>query len=221
MKTTAGNGITVDSFNRAAWLSLAILTLAVPAKALDGTFKVTERWSVTVTYRSVGPTHWSGVKRFGGRQTGTLVVSDGHYLLNNASGMDLADDRYDQFLDRWIYNDSQGYSISGGPAFVPVSERNGYLLVFLGAFVVKVPLLYSGELVEPAIWDPDREYTAHGRSLASISGGAKLIGGQWEVSASSTLSLQPSAGGGNGPEITISVEVDGGVQFLPTSMVSR
>ncbi len=205
MNTTTGNGTSIGCLNRAAWLSLAILTLTMPAKAVvNGTFKVTENWSVTLTYKGFGPNNYSGVKHFSGQKTGTIVVANGHYLLKNATGMHLSGGTSD-LMDRSIYEDRGSYSISGGFVFGPAYGRKAYGLVFAGAFMVKVPLI-DGEV--PVFWRW-HDYEGHGSSLASISGGGDMIGEKLVADVSSTLSLQPSAGGGGGPEITISVEVDG------------
>ena len=68
-------------------LLLVILVIALPAWAVDGTFKVTETWDVTLEYSDWGSSGYTGTKHFSGTQTGTIVITDGSYTLLDKSGV--------------------------------------------------------------------------------------------------------------------------------------
>jgi len=129
---------------RAAWLPLALLTLAMPARAVDGTFKVTEKWSVTLTYSGFGPrtiagSNGSAANRPARSWSRTAITGSTMPPAYHWSEGDL------DLMGRQISGGSGGYSISGGLVFGPAYGQKAYGLVFLGAFVVKVPLV-DGEV---------------------------------------------------------------------------
>jgi hypothetical protein len=176
--------------SRISVLSCALFMLALPARAIDGVFTVVEDWSVRIQYYEFGRDDYSGSKRFHGRQTGTVVIRDGHYRLTNRTGLQFGSE--DDLLERTITTDPDfgGFYIEGGEPFLAAPGR-AYGIIFLGCFAVKVPLL-AGE-VPP--FEDGFFYSAYGDSSSEISGAGEVTDGgeTMTVVVSSTLSLRPQS----------------------------
>lgn len=162
------------------------LLLVEPAWALDGVFTVTEDWSVTLEYDNFAGGRFTGVKHFSGRETGTLVIHNGDYKLINRTGLQIQGN--DRLLARSIDCFGDSCSIDGYYAFGPGYNARAYGILFLGCFVVKVPLV-DGEV--PIFYDFDY-FEAYG-DLSSMRGGGDMIGSSLTATVSSTLSITPKS----------------------------
>jgi hypothetical protein len=151
------------------------------ACAVEGTFDAVETWSVTLSYRDWNG--FTGTREFTGQERGRIFIRDGVYTLANKvghhlSGVNLA------LIKREIASDGNQYSIQGGDVIAPVLGAPASAAVFLGAFIVSVPLL-DGEIptfegVEP--------YAASGEA-ATITGGGAMTSPSLTASVQSELSL--------------------------------
>src|SRR5262245_40602984 len=121
-----------------AWAGLA----PGHAGAAEDTFEVVETWSVTLAYRDWGG-GFTGTRLFSGRETGRVTVRDRTYLLANRVGHHLVG--VDPTLTkRAIVPNGDGYSIYGSNVFAPVLGATTHAIVFLGAFMLSVPLVDGG-----------------------------------------------------------------------------
>jgi hypothetical protein len=168
---------------------LGFLVAAACAQSVDGTYKATETWSATLTYWHFGSPPATGPRVSSGTQTGTIVITNGQYTTVDQSGVSWDSGGLD-LKSRTCYWDGFNYEISGSYVFAPVYGSTAKGLVFLGCFVVSVPLV-DGEV--PIFWDYD-EYSANGTSLSAIAGGGDMIGDKLTVTVSSTVSLQKAVG---------------------------
>ena len=171
--------------NLTSRLSVAILLMATPTLAVDGTFTATESWSVTLDYSNWGDSY-TGTQHFSGTQSGTIVIVDGNYTLLDRSGVAWASPGLD-LKSRSISGDATSYRISGNYIFGPGFSRG---IVFLGAFVVSVPLVVG----EPPLFYRFDTYSGYGTDLSFISGGGDMIAEDLTVTVSSTLSLRKVVG---------------------------
>jgi len=175
---------TLFSRTKAGGREASALGLFVPS----GTYHVTENWRVTLEYNEFGDNGYSGTKVFSGTQTGTLVIENGSYTLVNKTGFRFSGgDSY--LLDREIEGDPSAYYISGSYAFGPAYGASAKGIVFLGAFVVSVPLL-DGEI--PVFTGYDY-FAAHGPASAVLGGGS-MRGPSLTARVSTTLSLDKVVG---------------------------
>jgi len=183
------------------FLTACIILLGVSLPAADGTFTVTEKWNVTVTYSGTAGT---GVFRSSGTEKGTVHIKNGNYTLINHTGGSLAgmDDQGS------VFESKSGYKVSAEEVFYAVGQkgRGLYAVVRLGCFTVLAKLRGTGEV--PTIGWKNEIYAASGPTLSALRGSAFFINATETIrlDASSTISLQPS-GGPDG--ITINVDVDG------------
>lgn len=171
-----------------ASVSLMIFAGTSPGIAVDGTYTVTESWSATLQY-----SHWadgiSTTKYYSGTQSGTLVISAGNYHLIDRSGVPWASPGRD-LTKRSIYDSGFGCSVSGSYVFGAAFGADAHGILFLGGFVVSVPLI-DGEV--PIFYDYDT-YSGSGTTLTSIHGGGYMKGMSLTVTVSSTLSLRKVVG---------------------------
>jgi hypothetical protein len=131
--------------------AISVLSTATFTFAVEGTFNVTEAWRVTLTYENFGR-GYTGVKVFSGTQQGTIAVNEeGHYDLIDRTGVRWGSTRQD-LTARWLYQGGGFYYVSGNYPFAPAFGLQSYGIVFLGCFIVKVPLV-GGEV--PAFFDFD------------------------------------------------------------------
>jgi len=171
---------------------VSVLALVISATsqlwALDGAFKASETWSVTLEYSDYG-TGFTGTKNFTGTQTGTIIITADQYTLLDKSGVHWSAPGED-LTSRSIYYSGNSYSVSGSYVFAPAFGSSARGIVFLGGFVVSVPLL-DGEI--PAFYRFDT-YSGYGYGLDSIQGGGDMVAGDLIATVSSTLSLQKIVG---------------------------
>jgi hypothetical protein len=167
--------------------SLLACTIAAcigwPAHAVDGTFTVTEEWSVTLEYDQFGNHGFTGTRQFSGRETGTLIITGDTYTLINRTGFQIQVDP--EIKERSIYCPGASCSINGDFAFAPAFGARAYGVLFLGCFMVKVPLI-DGEV--PAFYDFEY-FSAFGPSLASMEGSGQMVGISLRATVRSSLSL--------------------------------
>ncbi len=172
-------------------LALVLFTplQARAAVAVDGTFNMVETYSVTFNYDNFANSY-TGTKTFSGRTSGKVTIQNGTYSLVNKTGLQLAG-LSSGLTERMMTEDAGTYSINGGHVFAPGYAAKAYGILFLGAFIVKVPLV-DGEV--PAFFSSE-SYAGSGPST-SVIGGGRMRGVSLTVTVSSTLSL---AGGGGNP----------------------
>ena len=159
------------------------------ALAIDGTFTVTEKWTVKLTYSHWADRNYSGVKQYSGTQTGKIVVNGGGYVLLDQSNLPVGG-LGSSLTDRSIFDSGSGYSISGGYVFGAAFDATAHGIVFLGCFVVSVPLI-DGEF--PAFSAFDR-YSASGSSLTAIAGSGSMRSSSLTAEVSSTMTWVPIGG---------------------------
>ena len=123
-------------------LLLCLLVRTVVAfPGVDGTFTVTEEWSVTLEYTDFADT-FTGTKHFEGTQSGTVHVSNGQFQIIDRTGIAWSAPGQNQSLkSRSVSMNGGNYSIRGGYVFAPGFGTKAYGLVFGGCFAVKVPLV--------------------------------------------------------------------------------
>ncbi len=169
------------------WASM--LGAGVPGRALDGTFNVTEDWKVTLSYSHWGDQDYSGTKTVSGTQTGKIIMTNGRYQLVDKAGIPggaPADE-----AGRVLSATSSGYSISGGKVMPALAAGSSlYGLVYLGAFIVKVPII-DGEIPTFTGYTP---YGADGDTLQALAGFGDMRGFDLDVTVESTIAfvLAPS-----------------------------
>jgi hypothetical protein len=168
-------------------VSLRLLIGSAGAQTVSGTYRVTESWVVTLEYDHFAG--YTGTKHFSGKQTGTLVITDGAYKLINQTGVTISSMNA-SLLSRTIYSYYGGAGISGDYPFAPAYGAGAYGLVFLGCFAVKVPLV-DGEI---PVFYRYHDYSAYGDSLSSLSGGGDMIGEKLRATVSSTITLSKVPG---------------------------
>jgi hypothetical protein len=170
-------------FQQLAFWVLSVILLPLSAAAVDGTYTVTERWTVTIEYdRFEG---FTGTKVYRGTQTGTIRVVNGRYVALDRSGVAWASPGRN-LKGRSMYYDGFSYHISGDFVFAPAYGQTVRGIVFLGAFVVSVPFR-DGHI--PAFYRYE-DYSASG-PLSSISGGGNMLAGDVDVYVESTMSWSP------------------------------
>ncbi|MBI3414509.1 MAG: immunoglobulin domain-containing protein [Verrucomicrobia bacterium] len=166
-----------------------MLLSSTPALAIDGTFTVTETWKVKLTYSHWGDQNYSGVQQFSGTQVGKIVVNGGSYVVLDQSNLPVGG--LDSSLtSRTISPNVGGYSISGGYVFGAAFDATAHGIVFLGCFVVSVPLI-DGEV--PVFSGFDR-YSAFGSSYASINGSGSMKGSGLTAEVTSSITWVPTSG---------------------------
>ena len=171
-------------------LLLCLLVRTVVAfPGVDGTFTVTEEWSVTLEYTDFADT-FTGTKHFEGTQSGTVHVSNGQFQIIDRTGIAWSAPGQNQSLkSRSVSMNGGNYSIRGGYVFAPGFGTKAYGLVFGGCFAVKVPLV-DGEV--PA-FERFQTYSGSGPADA-IEGGGNMIGGSLKAYVSSTVTFREVVG---------------------------
>ena len=164
---------------------------------VDGTYSVTESWTVTTHIGAGANTTYSGT------ETGTLVVSNGGYdQINHTSAATLTGLHTTQVIGY----DGSAYSIEGAypfSAIVQDASANIYAVIQLSFFVIQVPLpedlgFSAGDAAR------SKRFATTGTSLGRLSGAGSYVdvnapastsGYLNGVDASSTASLTLTGGG--------------------------
>jgi hypothetical protein len=173
---------------------------------INGAFPVTESWSVTVYLgngSSLVPITYTG------KESGTLMVTNGTYNQINASGVA---DISRLNTSRTIYYDGTHYDIPGGcPLSGDVGDSGSfYAIVPLTYFVIKVPIGSTGgfSLGDGGL---SSEFDVSGTSLTSLTGSGTYVDGNApdttvdyvnEVDATSAASLAVSPSDITSPTLT-------------------
>jgi hypothetical protein len=170
--------------------------LAQSVASLNGSYPVTESWSVT-THIGNGTTVTSTT--YTGKETGTLVVNNGSYTQINHTGASLPSGLNTTMT---IYYDGHNYNISGAYPFSAFGSGPAgyYAVIQLSFFVILVPLGTDSDI--PNLYPSESSvFTTTGTSLTSLSGAGKMVdqaaaygpitdlGFVNEIDASSTASL--------------------------------
>ncbi|NOS70319.1 MAG: hypothetical protein HOP33_10355 [Verrucomicrobia bacterium] len=156
------------------------------AQLLDGTYNVSESWTVTLDYSGFADPPFTGTRTFSGTQTGTIIVNNGHYALIDKIGLQWTAPG-SSYTNRTISLNGGVYRISSSTyALAPAYGSKAYMLAFMGCFAVKVALI-DGEV--PAFYSTDY-YSADGPDLTDISGSGSMTGSSLvaTVDSSSTWS---------------------------------
>src|SRR5690349_3176404 len=61
--------------------AFALLFTSSAQAEVNGTFNVTEKWTVIIKYKNFGPNNLTTTKTFTGTTTGTVDINNGHYDL--------------------------------------------------------------------------------------------------------------------------------------------
>jgi hypothetical protein len=147
-----------------------LMACVFSAKAQDGTYKVSESWSVTL-YRGSA----NVATRFTGTDTGTLAITNGSYAQIDRTGLaSLGKLR----TMRTIYYDPDSgyYTINGAYPFSAFASGpgEGYAIIQLSFFVIKVPLGTQSDIPSPYPYDSS-VFTTTGISLTSLSGAGTMV----------------------------------------------
>jgi hypothetical protein len=193
------DGVPSDRPRLAPLLLLIALSVALGvltpgrADAADVTYEVVESWSVTLTYQDWGGGEaegegFTGTRTFSGREVGRVTARSGSYLLVNRVGHHLAG--VDPALTKRAIIETGGqFSISGSNVFAPAFGATTHAIVFLGAFMLSVPLV-DGDVPS---FNAFESYAGEG-DAGGIVGGGSMSGDSLSVSVQSTLTLTPLIG---------------------------
>ncbi|MGC9453018.1 MAG: SUMF1/EgtB/PvdO family nonheme iron enzyme [Oceanipulchritudo sp.] len=164
--------------------TLCILSVSSILEAIvDGTYSVTESWTVRIDYDNFAGGH-SGTNTFTGSESGSIEVTGGEFRIldgSSTAGKIPAADK-----DHSFYQSGSTYTISGSRlvqdlAYLPSPN----LLLHIGIFRIFVPI-QDGEI---PVFTSTGTYRATGSSINNLSGGASMGGSSIDVTASSTISM--------------------------------
>ncbi len=169
-----------------------LMGCAISTKAQDGTYQVSESWSVTVY--DVYDHH---VFTKTGTESGSITVLNGGYQLVNSTGTGVG------ALDGNLQYDGSQYNVSAQPVLYAFAQQGTalYAIMKLSCFVVKVPLPSTFGF---SLFQEDDAYTATGYSLSDLQGSGTAVDGngeEWDVSSTSKLAVSTPIG--SSPKITL------------------
>lgn len=159
------------------------------AQQMDGTYNVTEKWTVTLQYDRFGANNFIGTKTFSGTETGQIVVNNGQYKIIDRTGIAWSYPGRD-LKARSISDYGYAFHVSGDYVFAPGYGVSAYGLVFMGCFAKKVPLI-DGEV---PVFTSYKRYSADGSALSSVTGGGYMRGVSLDATVSSTVSFRRYVG---------------------------
>lgn len=172
------------------YLFLMILgAFSIPGRGagLDGTFTVTENYTITMEYRDWGSGRYTGTQNFPGSQSATFVIRNGAYNLVDRTGLPDVVSALDRPLARTISGVDN--SIQGENLCVrPVQTSQIYGIAYLSFFIVSVPVA-PDEL--PGIVTRYNQFTTQGLDLTSLRGSGSITFGApgLTITITSTSSL--------------------------------
>jgi hypothetical protein len=169
-----------------------LMGCAISTKAQDGTYQVSESWSVTVY-----DVYDHQVFTRTGTESGSITVLNGGYQLVNSTGTGVG------ALDGNLQYDGSQYSVSAQPVLYAFAQQGTALfaIIKLSCFVVKVPLPSTFGF---SLFQEDDAYTATGYSLSDLQGSGTAVDGngeEWDVSSTSKLAVSTPIG--SSPKITL------------------
>jgi uncharacterized repeat protein (TIGR02543 family) len=163
---------------------LWVLLVVFPCHAqIDGLYNVTETWTVTLVYDDWAGS-FSGTRQYSGTTSGTISINNGSYRLIDRTGVGWDAPRRDSLLSRQINGFGTSYEIYGDYPFAPAYGSSAWGILFLGFFVVKVPLV-DGEV--PAFYSYE-DFSANG-PLEALRGGGYMRGSSLQATVSSTVKI--------------------------------
>jgi formylglycine-generating enzyme len=169
---------------------LGLLAGIAPARAIDGTFNVTETWSATLTYSGWGDQNFSGTRQFSGSQSAAIVVANGNFELIDRTSI-AHEPPAGGGRSRTLNFSGGQFTISGGrvmPYILGGQTLSG--VIYLGQFAVTIPLV-DGQI---PTFHNFTAFSSSGASLSSLSGSGSMTGPSLSVSVTSTSTWTPATG---------------------------
>ena len=158
-------------------LLFVLMAGVISTKAQDGSYKVSESWSVTVydPYDNLVFTRT-------GKKSGSITVSNGSYQLVNTTGTGVGS------LDGTIQYDGNQYTVNAQPVLYAFAQKGTdlYAVVKLSFFVVLVPLPSTFGF---SLFQEDDEYTATDFNSDWQGSGTAIDGNdeRWDVSSTASF----------------------------------
>lgn len=154
---------------------LALLTLVWPSlgdAAINGSFPVTESYTVTLTYRNWGSSSLNATRTYTGTLNGTLAVNNNTFTLIDSTGLPGGVAATGASASRTISGSAGSYSISGDNFVLrPVAGAEIYGIIFLSHFTISV-VIEPDQL--PSAINGFTRFTTSGSSLASLNGSGNV-----------------------------------------------